>query len=287
MAGRIAVRLLNRKPRIGPSFVALVAIPLVLAWAEPVGLHPGAAIFTSPARKTSGVGAVSGQVRVTSRQAAGLGGARSTLGVIAQRDGDSAQFTWGTFLPDSSSTATFSFPRLSAGTWQLTFTERHTWSVVFPAMRLSRDSTVRVKVGDKSSVVLPQVVLQPVAPFIVVATSICPWPFPGPFTPDDWGQCDSGYWGGLDVEVVVSGVAGTATAGVQRTFLIKHNEWFAEVRELPAGEYDVTGTAKQRSVGPSLPCNTGWKLVPWHTATKRLRIDSGMWYTGFEFWCQS
>ena len=217
----------------------------------------------------------------------GLAGVRSFVAIAARRNTlEPERVVLGTFASDSSNVATFTIGSLQNGNWTLRFIERHSWTSVFPAMQLSHDSTIVVKVRDGRSLVLPELVLRPVAPFLVVATEICPWTMSGPPTTEDWGNCDSGYWGGLDVEVLVRGVPGTSTEGISRAVLIKQNEHYTELRTLPVGEYDVTGTAKPR-VGANFPCATGWRLVPWRAATQRMRLNGGLAYTEFEFWCQS
>jgi hypothetical protein len=107
-------------------------------------------------------------------------------------------------------------------------------------------------------------------------------------TLDVWGdECDSGDWGGLDVEVLVTGVAGAPTEGFQKSFIIKQEVWSAELHALPTGEYDVSGFAKPRTSGARHLCSSGWQLVPWRAPTQRLRVEAGLAYTEFEFWCQS
>jgi hypothetical protein len=76
------------------------------------------------------------------------------------------------------------------------------------------------------------------------------------------------------------GVAGTATAGVSRSFSILQDSWFARIDGLPSGEYDVS------AVSTGTTCNGGtWRTVPWRSLTVRINAEAGVAYAEFEFWC--
>jgi len=169
---------------------------------------------------------------------------------------------------------TFEFTGLAAGEWRLAFNGMHPWTYVFPNMRLYADTVINVTVLPNQTVILPEMVLRPVAPFVVIATEVCPWGFSGPPTLQDWGNCDSGYWGGVDAAVEVRGIAGTPTAGARYSLSIPRDRWHVELHDVPAGEYDVD----------VVPVNSWWRLLPWQSSPVRLRVERGLAYAEFDYW---
>lgn len=240
-----------------------------------------AVIFTASVARA--YASVSGSVRVTLH--ANEHDARSMV-IVDAYGPDNPQSVLGQFSGVDDETATFTFYRLAVGTWTLLVRERHPWTSVFGSVQFSFDTTLKITVRANETVVVPEVAMRPVAPFLIVATEMCPWSLAGPPTPEDWGNCDSGYWGGLDVKVEVNGVAGTATAAVHHTFTIAQDQWFVELHDIPRGEYDVSGVVTPRASGLWFPCSTGWRLVPWRASPVRRRLDGGLAYTEFEYWCQ-
>jgi hypothetical protein len=180
---------------------------------------------------------------------------------------------------------------LQAGTWTIAVSVVHGVTGAYPGLLLYSDTTLTVEVIDGETTVLPDLLLRPRAPLLLVGVNSCPWALPDPPTQTDWGDCDSGYWGGVDVQVEVNGVTGTSTEGVrfeatigpaQYTELVSSwddTPWSAHFDVPLPGEYDV-------SVVSVAPSSTGaiWKLVPWQSATQRVRIESGLGYVGFDFW---
>jgi hypothetical protein len=191
------------------------------------------------------------------------------LSIVATAPGQPSRFARREKGP-----APFEFDGLPAGTWTLIFSGMHPWPGVFPEMRLYADTMISVTVLANQTVVLPEMVLRPVAPFVVIATEICPSGFSGPPTFQDWGDCDSGYWGGVDVAVEVQGIAGTATAGIRYSLSIPSYRWFVELHDVPLGEYEVD----------VVPVRSGWRLLPWQSSPVRLRVDQGLSYAEFDFW---
>ena len=276
------LKLGNRQRKLGRRRISLaVGAALLSACSESSPIEPGDTVVVTRLK-----GSISGSVRGT-LSATEDGGAQPVISISASRDGEVSRFIWASY-PNviGSDAATFTFDGLVAGTWKLSIHEQHPWTAIFPGMQLSFDSSFTVTVLANQSVAIPEVMLRPVAPFLVIATETCPWAVSGPMTLHAWGNCDSGYWGGLDVQVDVNGIAGSPTAGIHQSFLIKQETWFAELRSLPPGEYEVSGTAKQRLTGAARTCQTGWQLVPWRAAVQRMRVDDGLAYTEFEFWCQ-
>ncbi len=180
---------------------------------------------------------------------------------------------------------------LPAGTWTIAVSVMHGWSLIFPGLHLYSDTTLTVEVVEGEITVLPDLLLRPRAPLLLVGVNRCPWALPDPPTPDDWGNCDSGYWGGVDVRIEVNGVAGTSTDGVHFEATIgpaQYTEWATSWDDTPwsahfdvtvPGEYDV----RLVDVAPSISGAT-WELVPWQSATTRVRVGQGLSYVGFDFW---
>jgi hypothetical protein len=111
----------------------------------------------------------------------------------------------------------------------------------------------------------------------MIAIDHCPWGLSGPPTWDDWGQCDTGYWGApVNIQVDVNGVAGTPTSGRHYSFSIPAWQVSYELRDAVPGDYDVSVAP---AAGPVV-----WRLVPWQSSSTRLRLDRGMGYTIFSFW---
>ena len=183
-------------------------------------------------------------------------------------------------------TGAFRFDLLTAETWTLNFRWEHPFGGVFPGMRLFADTAIAVTVLPNQAIAVSEVVPRSIPPFVLVATEICPFSFSSPPTLTDWGACDSGYWGGLDVAFELHGVAGTATAGVSRSFSIPQDSWFTRIDGLPPGEYDVSAVPSPRAIGASF-CNGGtWRIVPWRSLTVHIGAETGVAYAEFEFWCQ-
>jgi len=170
----------------------------------------------------------------------------------------------------------FEFDGLVAGQWTIAFGGMHPWGGVFPTLRLYADTVITVTVLPDRTITPPEMVLRPVEPFIVIATETCPWGFSGPPTFEDWGNCDSGYWGGIDVTVDVLGIAGTATAGFRYSLFIPKVRWYAELHDVPVGEYEVHAG----------PVGGGWQLLPWQSSLARIRVDRGLSYVEFDYWYQ-
>jgi hypothetical protein len=168
----------------------------------------------------------------------------------------------------------FTFDALPAGQWTLRFSGMHPWPGVFPTLRLYADTALTVTVLPNQTITLPELVLRPVDPFILIATETCPWGFNGPPTPQDWGNCDGGYWGGIDVSIEVLGIAGTATAGFHSSFTIPRDRWHVELRNVPLGEYEVHVS----------PVGAGWQLLPWQSSPSRIRVDRGLSFLEFDYW---
>ena len=199
--------------------------------------------------------------------------------VSARAPGHAPRATWA-----DRHTGAFRFSRLTAETWALTFSWEHPFFAVFPGVRLFADTTIAVTVLPNQAVAVPEVVPRSLPPFVLVATEMCPFSSTSPPTPADWGECDSGWWGGLDVAFELRGVAGTATAGVSRSFSIVQDSWFARIDGLPSGEYDVSAVSTATTV---FACNGGtWRIVPWRSLTVRISVEAGVTYAEFEFWCQ-
>ena len=193
------------------------------------------------------------------------------LSIVAAAPGQASRFARRENGPGS-----FEFEGLTAGNWTLVFIGMHPWPGVFPAMRLYADTVISVTVLPNQTVFLPEMVLRPVEPFMVIATETCPWGFSGPPTFQDWGDCDSGYWGGIDVAVEVRGIAGTATAGASYSLSIPRDRWFVELHDIPVGEYQVD----------VVQGGSGWRLLPWQSSPVRLRVDRGLAYVEFDYWYQ-
>jgi hypothetical protein len=200
--------------------------------------------------------------------------------VSAHAPGHTPRATWA-----DHETGAFSFDMLTAETWTLTLSWQHPFSGVFPGMRLFADTAIAVTVLPNQEIAVSEVVPRSIPPFVLVATEMCPLlSFSSPPTPTDWGACDSGYWGGLDVDLELRGVAGTATAGVSRSFSILQDSWFTRIDGLPSGEYDVSAVSTPRASGA---CNSGtWRIVPWRSLTVQISAEAGVAYAEFEFWCQ-
>ncbi len=190
--------------------------------------------------------------------------------IAAAGPGHSALFAW------TQGAEPFEFKGLVAGTWTLVFSGMHPWSWPFPSMRLYADTMITVTVLPNQTVIVPEMVPRPVAPFIIIAIHSCPWGFSGPPTAQDWGDCDSGYWGGVDAAVEVQGIAGTATAGVRYSLFMPSDRWHVEVRGAPAGEYEVF----------LVPVNRMWRLLPWQSSPVRFRVDRGLAYVELNYWYQ-
>jgi hypothetical protein len=200
--------------------------------------------------------------------------------VSAQAPGQTQRATWA-----DHQTGAFSFDTLTAETWTLTLSWEHPFYGVFPAMRLFADTAIAVTVLPDQAIAVPEVAPRSIPPFVLVATEMCPFTsFSSPPTLSDWGDCDGGYWGGLDVAFELRGVAGTATAGVSRSFSILQDSWFTRIDGLPSGEYDVSAVSTPTS---TFSCNGGtWRIVPWRSLTVQISAEAGVAYAEFEFWCQ-
>jgi len=182
--------------------------------------------------------------------------------------GQAARYAW------TAATGTFEFTGLAAGEWTLLFTGGVPWSWVFPGLRLFADTLVKATVLPNQTTIIPEMVPNTVAPFIIIAVERCPWGFSAPPTYQDWGNCDSGYWGGVDAAVEVRGIAGTATAGLSYSRSIPSDRWHVELHEMPLGEYEVS----------VVPVSSIWRLLPWQSPTVRLRVDRGLAYAEFDYW---
>lgn len=235
--------------------------------------------ITCTERSGTGTGSVTGLVRGSGSgypvNGNGIPGERALgwplYGIAATSSGQPTQWT-----REDSETGSFRFERLATGQWTLSFLGFNPWTMIFPDMRLYADTALTVTVLKDQTVVLPELVLRPVAPFIVVATEVCPWGFASVPSYNDWGNCDSGYWGGIEVRVEVRGIAGTTTDGVLYSFSIPRDRWFTELHDVRIGEYDV-------SVVP-VDSSTAWQLLPWQQSPMRLRVDQGLAYAEFDFW---
>jgi hypothetical protein len=265
----------------GTAYVLTVGSEVRDLDGDPIG-HDETVTFTTagPPGYGSLVGTVHPSHTQPEQEVGGLVSMRATS------PGQTSRFAWAMPSEEGDATRSFAWDSLPAGEWAITLSEVHPYTGVFRGMRLGVDTTVVVTVVSNQTVVVPEVELRPVAPFVLIATEVCPWSVPGPFTMDDWGNCDSGYWGGIDVEVEVIGIAGTATAGERFVYSIPGSRWFLERHDVPSGEYDVTAVPTP-TTGTQIGCESGWQLVPWRQSTVRIRVDEGLAYAEFEYWCQA
>ena len=193
------------------------------------------------------------------------------VGISAEAAPGDGRFT----SPDG--TGSYRFDNLPAGWTTIRFNGMNPWPGVFPQMRLYADTAISVRVEPNRTVNVQDVVPRPVDPFIVVAVDHCPWGFLNPPTLNDWGACDSGYWGApVDVQVDLNGVVGTPTSGQHYSFSIRRNQWFYQINGAVPGDYDVSIAL---AAGP-----VAWQLVPWQNSTSRLHLDRGLGYELFSFW---
>ena len=174
-------------------------------------------------------------------------------------------------------TGSFRFANLPSGRWTIRFLGMNPWIGVFPGLHLYADSAIAVTVEPNRTTTI-DIVPRPVAPFIMIAIDHCPWGFGStPIWPDDWGSCDSGYWGApVDVQVDINGVAGTATSDTHYSFSIPKSLWYRELDNAVPGDYEVSVTP---AAGP-----IAWRIVPWQSANTRVRLDRGIAYALFSFW---
>jgi hypothetical protein len=182
--------------------------------------------------------------------------------------GQTVRYVW------TEATGTFEFEGLPAGEWTLLFTGGVPWTAIFPGLRLFADTLVKVTVLPNQTTIIPEMVPNTVAPFIIIAVESCPWGFSAPPTYQDWWDCDSGYWGGVDAAVEVQGIAGTATAGVSYSRFIPKERWHVELHDIPLGEYEVS----------VVPVRREWRLLPWQSSAARLRVVRGLAYAEFDYW---
>ncbi len=166
------------------------------------------------------------------------------------------------------------FKGLAAGRWTLSLTAPHPFSNPFPDVRIYVDTVITATVLANQTVIVPDMVPRLIAPFIVIGIENCPWALSGPPTWEDWGNCDSGYWGGVDAAVDVRGIAGTATAGIHYSLFIPRDRWHVEVHGAPLGEYEVE----------VVPVEGKWLLLPWQSSRARLRLARGPAYVEFDYW---
>src|SRR5687767_9294545 len=188
-------------------------------------------------------------------------------------------------------TGSFSFALLPAGSWTIRVSGMHHWGSIFPGLSLYADTTVIVNVAARDTTVVPEVRLRRRAPLLLIGVNSCPFPLPDPPTLDDWGNCDSGYWGGVAVRISVKGVAGSSTEAFQREVVTgpayapwqqpaswDDTPWSKHFDIAVPGDYDVTVV----SVAPG---HSGpWYLVPWQPSTKRVTVRHGLTYVGLDFW---
>jgi len=195
----------------------------------------------------------------------------------------SANYEWGT--------GSFAFGLLPAGRWRITASAFHAWSLVFPGLQLYADTSLVVDVIAGESIRLPDVLLRPRAPLLLVAIKTC-GPIRNAPSPEDWTHiCEGGYWGGAQVRVKVQGIPGTSTADVYAEADIGPAEyqnassswektpWSTHFDITVEGEYDVTILR----VAPRKSGET-WRLLSWQEEPQRVRVGKGLSYIEFGFW---
>jgi hypothetical protein len=155
-------------------------------------------------------------------------------------------------------------------------------------LRTHADTTLTVDIVAGKTTVIPDLLLRPRDPLLLIAINPCPWALPDPPTQFEFSVCDeSGDYGYPDVQIEVNGVAGTGTAGVHYETAIRpslgsgywetweDNNFTAHFHVIVAGDYDVSVV----HVGPD-----PWQLVPWQTASRRVTVEQGLSYVEFDFW---
>jgi hypothetical protein len=127
---------------------------------------------------------------------------------------------------------------------------------------------------------------------LLVGVNTCPWPLRDPPTLDDWGDCDSGYWGGAQVEIDVAGVEGTATAAEHFHGTIgsgsyvwpppswDNTAWSLYFNVTVPGDYDVR-VVRVRAAGGG---TAALRLVPWESSTTRVNVSNVLGYVALDFW---
>lgn len=209
--------------------------------------------------------------------------------IRATRENSGQSVTWETAFEHASS---FALAPLTVGRWDLSISVVHGWLWIFPGMPLYRDTTITVDVAAGETTVIPPVVLRPRPLILLVGVNTCPWPLRDPPTLDDWGDCDSGYWGGAQVEIDVAGVEGTATAAEHFHGTIgsgsyvwpppswDNTAWSLYFNITVPGDYDVK-LVDVRSPSPDRP--VAWHLVPWESSTTRVTVTNVLGYVGLDF----
>lgn len=183
------------------------------------------------------------------------------------------------------------FGLLTPGRWTLRFSAGHAWSWVFPGLNVYMDTTVVVDVVRDVITVVPELLLRRRPSMVLAAIETCPWSLPDPPTIEDWWGCDGGYWGGVDAQITVKGVAGSNTASFSAMRPIgpavygsppsfwENTPWSTHFDITVPGDYDVSIVLLQ----PSSPLSP-WYVVPWQTTTRRVTVGRGLHYIEFDFW---
>lgn len=178
---------------------------------------------------------------------------------------------------------------LPAGQRTIHFSAVFAGTVDYPGLRTYADTSLTVDVVAGMTTVVPDLLLRPRDPLLLIAINPCSWALPDPPTQYEFHVCDAtgDYRGFPDVQIEVNGVAGTGTAGVHYEAAIRpsvgnpyweaweDNIFTAHFDTVAPGDYDVSVVR----VGPD-----PWQLVPWQAATTRVTVAQGLSYVRLDFW---
>jgi hypothetical protein len=183
-------------------------------------------------------------------------------------------------------TGAFKSPTLQPGIHRVQVSVVHPYTGVFSGLNLYSDTTLFIRVEEGATTVVSPLRLRPRTPILLVGINSCPWVMSEPPTDEEWNNCDSGWWGGVDLRVSVTGVNGTPTEGLHHELVIGYNRYtsffpypwdrnnFSAYVPVQPGDYDVTLTRVEPAVS-----GAPWKIAFGASPTRRVRVAGGIGYT--------